>query len=206
MEQRIGRRVNVIGDSNAGKSTLAEQLAARWGVPFVELDALHWEPGWVEADLSVFRERVRRAIEPDGWVVAGNYRSTVQDITWAAADTVVWLDLGLPTLISRCLARSWRRWRSGELLWGTNRERFWDQLMLWDRQKSLIAFTLWTHGGRRRAYAAAMADPRWAHLRFVRLRSAGEVQAWLSDVLAEGAPGVAEATPGEAPAGSAVSG
>lgn len=181
----IGRRVIVVGDSNAGKSTLAARLAAHLGAPHIELDALQWEPGWRTADPEIFRERVRQALAAESWVLDGNYRRQQQDLSWPLADTVVWLDLGLPTLIRRCLARSWRRWRSRELLWGTNQERFWDQLMLWDRDKSLIAFTVSTHNLRRQDYLTAMRDPRWSHLTFVHLRSPGGASRWLAAVLAQ---------------------
>ena len=183
MERSLGERIIVIGDSNAGKTTLGRRLAEHLGVPFIELDALFWEPGWVEPETAVFRERVRRAIATDAWVVDGNYRSRQQDISWAAADTVVWLDLGLATLVRRCVQRSWRRSRSGDLLWGTNRERFWNHLMLWDPQRSLIAFTIRTHHARRRDYEAAVADPRWSHVTFIRLRSRREVDDWLGEIL-----------------------
>ncbi len=63
MEQTLGRRISVGGGSSAGKSTLALRLAAHLGVPFIELDALRWEPGRVGAERSVFRCRVRLAIE-----------------------------------------------------------------------------------------------------------------------------------------------
>ena len=43
----IGRRVHVIGNAAAGKSTLAKRLAAALDAEFVELDALNWLPGWV---------------------------------------------------------------------------------------------------------------------------------------------------------------
>ncbi len=69
MGPSIGKRIIVIGSSNAGKSTLAHCLAERLGVPLIELDALHWEPGWVEAERAVFCERVRRAIAPASWVM-----------------------------------------------------------------------------------------------------------------------------------------
>ena len=184
MEQSIGRRIIVVGSSNAGKSTLAQRLAERLGVPFIELDALHWEPGWVEAEREVFRERVRRAIAPESWVMAGNYTHQ-QDVSWPMADTVVWLDLGLPTVLRRCVVRSWRRWRSADLLWGTNREVFWEHLMLWNPDKSLIAYTLKTHRARRRRFEALTRDPRWSHLTFIRLRSVEAIDRWLASIPAQ---------------------
>jgi len=43
------QRINVVGTSGSGKTTVARRAAEALGVPFVELDALHWEPGWQEA-------------------------------------------------------------------------------------------------------------------------------------------------------------
>jgi hypothetical protein len=39
----------------------ARRAAEALGVPFVELDALHWEPGWQEAPDETLRERVSEA-------------------------------------------------------------------------------------------------------------------------------------------------
>lgn len=185
MDDGIGKRVIIIGSSNSGKSTLAERLAAYRGVPFIELDALHWEPNWTEADPDVFRERVHQAIQPDAWVMAGNYITQQQSVSWPMADSVVWLDLPLPTVLRRCVVRCWTRWRSGELLWGTNRENFWEHLMLWNPERSLITYTIKHHHRRRRAFESFIADPHWTHLTFVRLRSPAEVERWLADVLAD---------------------
>lgn len=62
----------MVGDSGSGKSTVGARLAGRLGLVQIELDALHWEPGWVEADPETFRERVREAVEADAWVLVGN--------------------------------------------------------------------------------------------------------------------------------------
>ncbi|MBA2452980.1 MAG: adenylate kinase [Chloroflexia bacterium] len=184
MEQSIGKRIIVVGSSNAGKSTLAEELAGRLGVPFIELDALHWEPGWVAAEREVFRERVREAIEPESWVMAGNYTSLQQDVSWPAADTIVWLDLNMPTVLRRCIVRCWQRSRSADLLWGTNRENFWEHLMFWDPEKSLPTYILKTHGIRRRTLEALTREPRWSHITFIRLRSVEDINRWLDGVVA----------------------
>ena len=43
-------RTSVVGSSGSGKSTVARRLADILGVPYVELDAIHWRPGWVEEE------------------------------------------------------------------------------------------------------------------------------------------------------------
>jgi adenylate kinase family enzyme len=177
VSKTLTRRVIVIGSSNSGKSTLAEWLAARIGARFIELDALNWEPNWVIAETEIFRERVRRAIACDSWVIAGNY-STQQGISWPLADTIIWLDLPLRTVLRRCVVRTCQRYRSQELLWGTNRENFWEHLMLWDQNKSLFTYTLVNHRSKRKRFQAEMRDPRWSHITFVRLRSTKEVEEW----------------------------
>jgi hypothetical protein len=83
--------------------------------------------------------------------MAGNYLAKQQEVSWPRADTIVWLDLSLATLLRRCVRRSWRRWRSQERLYGgDNRERFVEHLMLWDTDRSLIAHITRTHRRRRR--------------------------------------------------------
>lgn len=176
----IGRRIHVIGNTSAGKSTLGARLACALDVPFVELDALNWEPGWVGLNATnpaEFERRIRAATAGVGWVVAGSYTGFSQRVFWPQLDTVVWLDLPLPLLVGRVLRRSWRRWRTKELLWGTNYERFWPQLMVW-RQDSLVWWAVTQQRRKQRSMVAYMADPRWAHIRFVRLTSTMEIEAF----------------------------
>lgn len=172
MNHPVGKRVIVVGSSNAGKSTLGRALAERLGVPFIELDALYWEANWTPAEREIFRERVREAIESETWVMDGNYTSQQQDVSWPAADTIVWLDLSMATVLRRCARRTWWRWRTREVLYGgSNRENFREHLMLWDSDKSLIAYIIKTHGKRRHELAPMASDARWSHISFIRLRS-----------------------------------
>lgn len=181
----IGQRILIVGDSNAGKSTLGERLAAHLGVPFVELDALYWLPGWKGREPEDFRAVLQKTLTAtDAWVAAGNYTSHAH-VHWPLADTIVWLDYPLRITIPRIIARSWRRWRRKELLWGTNRERFYEQLMVWDAEKSLVAFSVKHHRARREGYEAAMSNPALAHLTWTRLQRPGETEAWLRGVLGE---------------------
>lgn len=117
------RRIVVVGNTCAGKSTLGEALAKALSLRFVELDALFWKPNWQQPELVEFRTRVDEATREGGWVVAGNYTTQQRDISWPRADTVVWLDVPLPLLVTRVLTRSFARWRKRELLWGTLNDR-----------------------------------------------------------------------------------
>jgi adenylate kinase family enzyme len=177
----VSQRIHVLGNVGAGKSTLAARLARALEVPFVELDALNWEPGWVGLNATnpeEFERRTREATAGDGWVVAGSYLGFSQRVFWPQLETVVWLDLPLPQLLWRIVTRSWRRWRSRELLWGTNYERFWPQLMVWRKEESLVWWAVTQQRRKRRSMLECMTDPRWAHLRFVRLTSSAEAEAF----------------------------
>lgn len=176
----IGRRIQVMGLTCAGKSTVGQRLARALGVPFVDMDALSWQPGWVAlaaTDPAQLARRLREATAGDGWVVAGDYTAVTQPVLWGRLQAVVWLDPCLPRVLWRVLARSWRRWRSQELLWGTNRERFWPQLMVWRREESLIWWAVARHGRKRRRMDGFRADPKWQHIRFVRLASFARAEA-----------------------------
>jgi hypothetical protein len=68
------------------------------------------------------RARVALFVETDAWVVDGNHRSTSQDLVWARADTVVWLDHPFWVDAGRSISRTGRRILESEELWGGNRE------------------------------------------------------------------------------------
>ncbi len=175
---QLGERIVLVGPSCAGKSTLAATLAERLALPLVELDALYWKPNWQGTPDDEFLETVGAATAGERWVMAGNYGQQ-RPLTWPRAQSIVWLDLPLRVTIPRILQRSFRRWSRGELLWGTNRESFVEQLAVWDLERSLIAYNISRVRRMQRTYTAAMREPRWAHLRFHRLRSRTEIADWL---------------------------
>ncbi len=173
-----GRRIVVIGATGSGKTTMARQIAARLGIPHVELDALHWEAGWVEAPPEVLRERVRAASGGDAWVFDGNY-SVVRDILWPRADTVVWLDLPLRVVLWRLWWRTLDRGLMRRELWNGNRERLYTHFFTRD---SLFLWVLQTYPRRRREYPALLSRPEHAHLTVIRLRTAREARRWLDSL------------------------
>lgn len=177
----LGTRIAVVGPAVSGKSTLARTLGEVLGLPVVEIDALYWEADWGVAEPGEFLSRVNAATTADSWIVDGHYERIWPSI-WPRAETVIWLDLPLRILLVRGFRRSWRRWRTKELLWNTNREHLCRQLQVWDPDRSLLGWLLRSYSARRRSYVQATLDDRWSRVRFIRLCSPAEIEQFLSVV------------------------
>lgn len=172
------RRVIVVGIAGSGKSTLAARLAARLGVPHVELDALYWQDNWSPRPVAEFRDVVELATRDGGWVVDGNY-TRAHDVHWPRADTVVFLDYPRHLVMLRIVRRSLWRALARTVLWNGNRER-WRNLLSRDPAVSVIAWSWTEHAAKRAQYRALMTDPRWSGLRFVHLTSPRAADRWLA--------------------------
>lgn len=178
------RRVRVLGISGSGKTTLAREVAARLGVPHLELDSVNHQAGWRQASeaewataLDAFVARAR-----DGWVVDGSYTSRPQGAL-APVDTVVWLDLPRRTVMARVARRTAGRVLLRRELWNGNRES-WRNLLRRDPVENILLWTWTRHGVVRRRN-----EPLWERhregadgVRWVRLRSPREVRRWLEQV------------------------
>lgn len=167
------KRVSVVTSaSGTGGTTFARSLADRLGVPFHELDALFWRPGWTETPADEFRRLVEPIVATDAWVIDGSYQSKLGDLVFRRADLVVWLDLPFdfwfPRLIGRTLARVVRR----EELWAGNRESLRNVFFSRD---SLLLFTLRHYRGRRRRYPVQLG-----RFDVARLRTRPEVERFLT--------------------------
>jgi adenylate kinase family enzyme len=167
----VAPRIAVIGSCCSGKTTLAARLAEGLGVRHVELDALHHGPNWQEASAAELRARLEDAITGlDGWVADGNYMGKLGTWLTDQADTIVWLDLPLRTLLPRIWRRSRRRMRDRVELWHPGNVETWRGIWV------LSSYTARTHHRRRHYW-----PPRFEGRNVVRLRSSAEADAWLAD-------------------------
>ena len=174
------KRVAVVGVTSSGKSTLAEELAKRFGSDFIELDALNWEPNWQAAPLEVFRARVEKATEAEKWVVAGNYH-VVRDLIWPKAEAVIWLDYPFLTVLWQLTRRNFKRWWTQELLWGTNYEPLWNHFKLWSKD-SLYNWLFQTYWRRKHEYPLLFSQPEYRHLKVIRFKRPKETKKWLENL------------------------
>lgn len=98
------KRIMVIGCSASGKSTFSRRLSEITGIPVTHLDTLFWKPGWIEEDRAVFREKQRRIIASDSWIIDGHYKSTME-MRLERAQLVVWYRLSRFDCITGYLRR-----------------------------------------------------------------------------------------------------
>ncbi|MFA6775922.1 MAG: hypothetical protein WCQ66_06850 [Sphaerochaetaceae bacterium] len=101
-------RIAIIGYSCSGKSTLAEHLGKRYGIPVLHLDAVHFLPDWKERSEEKANGIVSRFLATnEQWVIDGNYRNLCYRQRLNAADRIY--VLLFPRLA--CLGRAIRRFR-----------------------------------------------------------------------------------------------
>lgn len=173
------RRINVRGTTGAGKTRFAAELATRLGLPHIELDALHWGPGWSEPTPEAFRAIVREVLEANsqGWVIDGGYDRKLGDMVTSAADTIVWIDIPLGVVLLRLWRRTVHRVVRRQELWKGNRESWREQFA---SRESIFLWAVRAHRRHRRTWPQTFAnDPR-----LVRLRTRADVCRWLDSLRA----------------------
>jgi len=173
------KKIVIVGCTGSGKSTLAGAISEKTGIPRIELDALYWGPDWYEPPDSEFFPKIEEAIKSESWIIAGNYTRT-RSITWAEADTLIWIDFSYLRTLYQSLKRAISRIISQEELWeGTgNRERV---RQLFSRQ-SIILWFLKSYHGVRKKYLSDMNDPDFNHLNFIHLKSRSQVRNFLNSI------------------------
>ncbi len=174
------QRVIIIGVTSSGKSTLAEKIAKRFELNYIELDALYWEPDWQAAPLDIFHDRVEKATQAEKWIAAGNYHM-VRDLLWSKAEAILWLDYSIWRVLWQLTRRSLIRWWTQELLWGTNREPLWTHFKLWSKD-SLYNWLFQTYWSRKREYPLLLSLPEYQHLKLIRFKNPKETEKWLEDL------------------------
>lgn len=161
-------RVLIIGNCGAGKSHLAQRLAAETGLPLVHLDREYYGPGWQKPLLEVWAKRITELSQRPQWIMDGNYLNTLE-LRLVHAQLVVWVD----TLRWACMGRVIRRIlcaKTRDDMPPDCRER-WDGAFLryvWRYDKDM-----------RPRVAAVLANTQ---TKIVVLRGKRQIEAWLNDM------------------------
>jgi len=101
------RRVMIIGQPGSGKSTLAREIGAIAHLPVFHIDHIHYRPGCVERPSAEKDALCAEVHARETWVFEGGHSSTWPE-RLARADTLIWLDVGLPLRSWRIVSRTLR--------------------------------------------------------------------------------------------------
>ncbi|MFC6634284.1 adenylate kinase [Microbulbifer taiwanensis] len=91
------RKVAIFGNSGGGKSTLARQLAAVTGLPLCALDKIQYRPGGREMPHDEYLGIHSKLLVQSEWIIDGFGCIASAWERFAAADTLVYIDLPLLT-------------------------------------------------------------------------------------------------------------
>ena len=171
------KRVNVIGTSGSGKSHFSQKLAEKMGVPYIQLDAIYWQPNWSEPSNEAFFADLKSAISADVWVLDGNHSKT-NHIKWQRTDTIIWLDFSFFRTFRQILSRSIKRaWTKGEIWKGTgNKESFRKSFLSSD---SVILWMLTNYTKTKHKYGKLFNQNDLEETKLIRIRSPREAALFL---------------------------
>ena len=82
----------IIGCPGSGKTTFAQRLRAKTGLPLFYLDAIWHKPDRTHIPREEFDARIQEILATDEWIIDGNYSRTIE-CRLAACDTVFLFDL-----------------------------------------------------------------------------------------------------------------
>lgn len=135
----LGRRIMIMGPSNAGKSTLAVALGHRLGAPVIHLDRLRHLPNtnWeVRPDTDFAALHDEAILQPD-WVIEGNY-SVLTPQRFRRATGVLVITDGLARRYWRYFTRTlFQRRRAGGLEGGQDYVNWMMLSWLWKTRSSV---------------------------------------------------------------------
>ena len=98
------KKIIVIGCPGSGKTTFAEKLRDRTGLPLFYLDAIWHKPDRTHISREEYDARLSEILALDSWIIDGNYSRTIER-RLAECDTVFLFDLPTEVCLDGAISR-----------------------------------------------------------------------------------------------------
>ncbi len=108
------KKVIVIGCPGSGKTTFAEKLRDKTGLPLYYLDAIWHKPDKTHVAREEYDARLGEILSLDAWIIDGNYSRTLER-RMAECDTVFLFDLPTEVCLAGAISRIGKKRR--EMPW-----------------------------------------------------------------------------------------
>ena len=86
-------RILIIGNAGGGKSVLARKLAKKRGLPYREIDAITWKPGWEAYSQAEYEAAHAKLIAEESWVIDGLGWTETLPERFARATEIILIDM-----------------------------------------------------------------------------------------------------------------
>ena len=98
------KKVIVIGCPGSGKTTFAEKLKDKIGLPLYYLDAIWHKPDRTHISREEYDARLAEILALDSWIIDGNYSRTIESRI-SVCDTVFLFDLPVEVCLDGAISR-----------------------------------------------------------------------------------------------------
>ena len=98
------KKIIVIGCPGSGKTTFAEKLREKTGLPLFYLDAIWHKPDRTHISREEYDARLSEILALDSWIIDGNYSRTIES-RMSACDTVFLFDLPVEVCLDGAKSR-----------------------------------------------------------------------------------------------------
>ncbi len=87
------KKISVIGNSGAGKSTISQKLGELFGIEVFSIDTIYWLPGWVLRNENSFDNLHNRWIKQKSWIIEGIGYWNALKYRLDESDMIIFLDI-----------------------------------------------------------------------------------------------------------------
>lgn len=87
------QRIAIIGNAGGGKSLLARHLGDALDLPVFVVDSVQWRPGWTRTESAELTRTLDEWADESRWVIDGWGPWDSIERRFAAADTIIFVDL-----------------------------------------------------------------------------------------------------------------